>query len=103
MVDSLSNACRIKIEHRTFRRRLSTLLAIRFALQTDELRRAKRGQIDGVVGKGKTQGDVFLSLDARRALAGSTRHRFDYADVLRKARALPADKLFLAAKAVYLE
>lgn len=35
----------------------------------DELRRARRGQIDDVVGKGKTQRDVFLSLDARRALA----------------------------------
>lgn len=35
----------------------------------DELRRARRGQIDGVIGKGKTQRDVFLSLDARRALA----------------------------------
>ena len=35
----------------------------------DGLRQARRGQINGVVGKGKTQRDVFLSLDARRALA----------------------------------
>ena len=35
----------------------------------DGLRHARRGQINGVVGKGKTQRDVFLSLDARRALA----------------------------------
>ena len=34
-----------------------------------ELRQARRAQINGVVGKGKTQRDVFLSLDARRALA----------------------------------
>ena len=37
--------------------------------RVDELRQARRGQINGVVGKGKTQRDVFLSLDARRALA----------------------------------
>ena len=35
----------------------------------DALRQARLGQINGVVGKGKTQRDVFLSLDARRALA----------------------------------
>jgi integrase len=35
----------------------------------EELRQARRAQINGVVGKGKTQRDVFLSLDARRALA----------------------------------
>ena len=35
----------------------------------DALRQARRGQINGVVGKGKTQRDVFLSLDARRAIA----------------------------------
>ncbi len=35
----------------------------------DALRQARRGQINGVVGKGKTQRDVFLSLDARHALA----------------------------------
>lgn len=35
----------------------------------DDLRQARRGQINGVVGKGKTQRDVFLSLDARLALA----------------------------------
>lgn len=34
-----------------------------------ELRQARRAQINGVVGKGKTQRDVFLSLDARHALA----------------------------------
>jgi len=33
-----------------------------------KLRQARRAQINGVVGKGKTQRDVFLSLDARRAL-----------------------------------
>lgn len=35
----------------------------------DELRQARRGQINGVVRKGKTQRDVFLLLDARLALA----------------------------------
>ena len=35
----------------------------------DELRQARRGQIYGVVGKGKTQRDVFLSADARGTLA----------------------------------
>ena len=35
----------------------------------DELRQARRGQIYGVVGKGKRQRDVFLSADARGALA----------------------------------
>ena len=35
----------------------------------EELRQARRGQINGVIGKGKTQRDVFLSLDARLALA----------------------------------
>ena len=35
----------------------------------DGLRQARRGQINGVVGKGKTHRVVFLSLDARRALA----------------------------------
>lgn len=34
----------------------------------DELRQARRGRINGVAGKGKTQRDVFLSLDARQAL-----------------------------------
>jgi len=34
-----------------------------------ELRQARRAQINGVIGKGKTQRDVFLSLDARHALA----------------------------------
>lgn len=34
-----------------------------------ELRQARRARINGVVGKGKTQRDVFLSLDARQALA----------------------------------
>lgn len=34
-----------------------------------ELRQARRAQINGVVGKGKTQRDVFLSRDARHALA----------------------------------
>ena len=31
-----------------------------------ELRQARRARINGVVGKGKTQRDVFLSLDARQ-------------------------------------
>jgi site-specific recombinase XerD len=35
----------------------------------DDLRQVRRGRINGVTGKGKTQRDVFLSLDARRALA----------------------------------
>ena len=35
----------------------------------DKLRRVRRRQIDGVVEKAKTQRDMFLSLDARRALA----------------------------------
>ena len=35
----------------------------------DDLRQARRGQIRGVVGKGKTQRDAFLSSDARHALA----------------------------------
>ena len=34
-----------------------------------DLRQARRAQINGVVGKGKTQRDVFLSRDARHALA----------------------------------
>lgn len=34
-----------------------------------ELRQARRARIHGVAGKGKTQRDVFLSLDARQALA----------------------------------
>lgn len=35
----------------------------------EELRQARRARINGVAGKGKTQRDVFLSLDARQALA----------------------------------
>jgi len=35
----------------------------------EALRRARKGRITGVQGKGKTQRDVFLSRDARRALA----------------------------------
>ena len=35
----------------------------------DELRRARRARINAVVGKGKSQRDVFLSQDARQALA----------------------------------
>nr|MBN1228463.1 tyrosine-type recombinase/integrase [Anaerolineae bacterium] len=36
---------------------------------SDELRQARRARINDVQGKGKTQRDVFLSLDARQALA----------------------------------
>lgn len=35
----------------------------------DELRRARRARINAVAGKGKSQRDVFLSQDARQALA----------------------------------
>ena len=38
-------------------------------LGAEELRQTERSQIDGVVGKGKTQRDVYLSLDLRRSLA----------------------------------
>lgn len=56
------------------------------------LRKARKGQIAGVLGKGKTQRTVFLSADARMALA----------DYLEKERRLDAvddvTAMFLAAK-----
>lgn len=44
-----------------------------------ELRQTRRARINGVTGKGKTQRDVFLSFDARQALADylEREHRLD--------------------------